>query len=165
MCHPAQLLCFSALTLSACLRPRPAPPGPDNVYHFDQVRALDASLRKIAGQASPQNSPRLPQYWTPHPPGSLCVLLANFKYLAFVCMQALLPSPTASAAHAINLASSQHLVVAAVDNQDPPRMYYATQAALDLWVSDMPITVLRDAISLLALGMCETRTRRWWVDV
>ena len=48
--------------------------------------------------------------------------------------QALLPSPTASAAHAINLASSQDLVLAAVDNQRPPRMCYATQAALDLWV-------------------------------
>ena len=51
-------------------------------------------------------------------------------------MQALLPSPTASAAHAINLASNEDLVVAAVDNDDPPRMCYATQAALDLWGLD-----------------------------
>jgi hypothetical protein len=50
--------------------------------------------------------------------------------------QALLPSPTASAAHAINLASRDDLVVAAVDNQTPPRMCYATQAALDLWGLD-----------------------------
>ena len=42
--------CFCLLTLSACL-PRPAPPGPDNCWHFDQVKAMDSSLRKIAGQA------------------------------------------------------------------------------------------------------------------
>ena len=49
-------------------------------------------------------------------------------------LQALLPSPTASPAHAINLASSEHLVLAAIDNQEPPQLCYATRAALDLWV-------------------------------
>ena len=47
---PAHLLCFSALSLAASLRPRPPTPAPDNCWHFDRVRAMDRSLRRVAGQ-------------------------------------------------------------------------------------------------------------------
>jgi len=66
----------------------------------------------------------------PDPPSSPMVR----TWCCMLTVQALLPSPTASAAHAINLASSQNLVIIAVDNQDPPQICYATQATLDLWV-------------------------------
>ena len=150
---PPQVICFSVLSLSACLRPRPPPPGPDNLWHFEHVKAMDLSVRRIAGQAiefcrfpfgllmrlplspcfSPPRTSYFPARWTalfPDSPSSpmvrnLCCMLT---------VQALLPSPTASAAHAINLASSQDLVIIAVDNQDPPQICYATQATLDLWV-------------------------------
>ena len=46
----ASLVCFSVLTISGCLRP--AAPGPDNTWHFELVRSMDHSLRRIAGQAS-----------------------------------------------------------------------------------------------------------------
>lgn len=46
--------------------------------------------------------------------------------------QALLPSPTASAAHSINLAARTDLIVLAHNSANPPQMEYATRAALDL---------------------------------
>jgi hypothetical protein len=54
------------------------------------------------------------------------------KSLRKIAGSALLPSPQCSAAHAINLAASDDLVLVAHDSGKDRKICYATRAALDL---------------------------------